>query len=81
MFRSVPAPAGIDCPVLVLLSSSGTFADPGRMQGLIDAFPHGQTLKIDCHHWPLTERPTEVRQAIEAWIGSLDASLSAAVPD
>jgi len=67
MFRPVPAPESIGMPVLVLLSSGGTFADPARTQGLVDRFPRGQTVTIDCQHWPLTERPIEVRQAIENW--------------
>jgi hypothetical protein len=32
---------------------------------------------IHCHHWPLTERPAEVRAAIEAWVES-QAARSAA---
>ena len=23
---------------------------------------------IDCHHWPFTERPAEVRRAVEDWV-------------
>jgi esterase len=73
MFRPVPAPARIDMPVLVLLSDGGTFADPRLTQQLINDFPRAQTVKIDCQHWPLTERPVDVRQAIEAWIATLGA--------
>jgi hypothetical protein len=32
---------------------------------------------IECQHWPLTERPTEVREAIERWCDALDASVTA----
>ena len=71
MFRPVPAPASIRMPVLVLLSTGGTFADPQETHRLV-GFPRGHTVKIDCHHWPLTERPAEVQQAIEAWCAVLD---------
>ena len=77
MFRPVPVPASIRMPVLVLLSTGGTFADPQETQRLVDCFPRGHTVKIDCHHWPLTERPAEVRQAIEAWSAVLDQVASA----
>jgi pimeloyl-ACP methyl ester carboxylesterase len=26
---------------------------------------------IDCHHWPLTERPDEVRAIVEDWCAAL----------
>jgi hypothetical protein len=28
-------------------------------------------VEIDCHHWPLTERPDDVRRAIESWCNDL----------
>jgi hypothetical protein len=31
------------------------------------AGPNVTVQTIDCQHWPLTERPDEVRQAIERW--------------
>jgi hypothetical protein len=34
-------------------------------------FPLGEVRTIDCHHWPLTERPDEIRGMIEAWCGEL----------
>ena len=77
MFRPVSAPASTRMPVLVLLSTGGTFADPQETQRLVDCFPRGHTVKIDCHHWPLTERTAEVRQAIEAWCAVLDRVASA----
>jgi hypothetical protein len=33
--------------------------------------PRATVRQIDCHHWPLTERPIEVRQAIETWCAGL----------
>jgi pimeloyl-ACP methyl ester carboxylesterase len=67
MFRAAPDPATVTQPLLVLLSSGGTFADPGLMHEFIARYAHSHTETIDCHHWPLTERPAEVRAVIEAW--------------
>lgn len=72
MFRPLPAPASIGVPVLVLLSAAGTFADPQRTRLLADAFPRGRTVTIAGHHWPLTERPAEVRRAVEDWCAALE---------
>lgn len=78
MFRPLTAPELIQMPVLVLLSSGGTFAEPQATQRLVDLFPQVHTARIDCHHWPLTERPVEVRQAIETWCATLDLALARA---
>lgn len=71
MFRPLPAPESIAMPVLVLLSAAGTFADPRESAAIARRFPRVQLVTIDCQHWPLTERPDEVRNAIEAWCESL----------
>ncbi len=72
MFRAAPRPCELGVPVLALLSSGATFADADRMRALL-AGPRVTIRTIECHHWPLTERPLEVRQAIEDWIGTLGA--------
>lgn len=71
MFRPTPPLAALDMPVLVLLSQGGTFADPAVMARLLAQLPRAQTVAIDCQHWPLTERPHEVRTAIERWCEAL----------
>lgn len=71
MFRPTPAPESITVPVLVLLSTGATFADLKESIAIARRFPHGQVSTVDCQHWPLTERPDEVRQAIERWCESL----------
>ncbi len=70
MFRPAPALDSLRLPVLVLLSSGGTFARAADMEPLLGRLPDAQTQRIDCHHWPLTEKPDEVRHAIERWIES-----------
>jgi pimeloyl-ACP methyl ester carboxylesterase len=67
MFRPPPPLAALGMPVLVLLSTGGTFADAATMAQLLAQLPRAQTVAIDCQHWPLTERPFEVRTAIERW--------------
>jgi pimeloyl-ACP methyl ester carboxylesterase len=62
--RALP-PAGIRTPVLVLLSKGVTFTDPAIMRAWIAQFPAAEMQTIDAWHWPLTERPVEVREAVE----------------
>lgn len=67
MFRPLPALASIGVPVLLLLSSGATFADPSATRERAHALPQVRIETIECQHWPLTERPLEVRGAIERW--------------
>jgi pimeloyl-ACP methyl ester carboxylesterase len=71
MFRPVPLES-IAAPTLVLLSAGGTFADPDAMLRCLQRLPRAEIRRIDCHHWPLTERPVEVRRAIEEWCARLE---------
>lgn len=71
MFRPVPALASIDVPVLLLLSSGATFADPASTLERARALPRLQFETIDCQHWPLTERPHQVRVLIDGWCNRL----------
>jgi pimeloyl-ACP methyl ester carboxylesterase len=68
MFRGTPPLAAIRVPVLTLLSTGATFADPQRMRAALEELPDGEVATIECHHWPLTERPAEVRARIEDWV-------------
>jgi pimeloyl-ACP methyl ester carboxylesterase len=71
MFRPAPLPQTLGVPVLVLLSTAGTFADPEQTTALLGGSPAVQVRLIHCHHWPLTERPDQVRRAIEDWCAGL----------
>jgi pimeloyl-ACP methyl ester carboxylesterase len=73
MFRPVPDPATIRVPVRLLLSSGATFADPGATRGIAARLPSARIEIVDCQHWPLTERPLEVRRAIEDACAALAA--------
>jgi len=71
MFKPVARPESIGMPTLVLLSTGATFADAATMREIAGRFARGEVKSIDCHHWPLTERPDEVRSLIEAWCAPL----------
>jgi pimeloyl-ACP methyl ester carboxylesterase len=66
MFRTVPTSTERQPPTLVLLSTAANFADPRRMRERL-AGPRTTVVDVACNHWPLTERPVEVREAIERW--------------
>ncbi len=71
MFRPVAAPESFPMPALVLLSTGATFAELAAMRAIAARFPRGEVRTIECHHWPLTERPDEVRRIIEGWCAAL----------
>ena len=74
VIRSVPDPADIAVPVLVLLSAGASIADAAVIQSWIARFPHAQIEPIDADHWLLTERPVEARRVIERWCEGLGAA-------
>jgi len=72
MFRAAPQFSAITVPVLALLSTGATFADDTVMRAALARFANVRIETIECHHWPLTERPAEVRTALERWVAALD---------
>ena len=71
MFRASPDPATLAMPVLALLSEGATFADLVVMRRRLARAPSLTLATIPCQHWPLTERPVEVRSVIERWVNGL----------
>lgn len=67
MLRPLPKPADLNTPILVLLSRAVTYTDPMITQRLFANLPQVESATIDAYHWPLTEKPAEVRAAIEKW--------------
>lgn len=55
-------------PVLVILSQGSTLAAPEANRREIARFPEADTVAVEANHWPLTESPDEVREAIEEWV-------------
>ncbi len=68
LMRPVPDPARIGVPVAVMLSSGITFTDLRRMREFTKRFANGVLINLPSYHWPLTEKPREVRAAIEEWV-------------
>lgn len=68
LMRPVTDPARIDVPVAVMLSSGITFTDLDRMREFTKRFANGDLVDLPSYHWPLTEKPHEVRAAIEEWV-------------
>lgn len=64
----VPPLERLEMPVLVLASAGVSFADAEANRRQIERFPGARTVVVDANHWPLTERPNDVRQAIEEWV-------------
>ncbi len=71
MFRAPPDAATPSLPVLALLSEGATFADRDTMRRPLGQPPDVSVISIARRHWPLTERPEEVRAAIERWVERL----------
>lgn len=70
MIRPLPLEQ-ITAPVLALLSSGITYADPEITRAVFARHPSARTISLDAYHWPLTETPEEVRAAIEQWCGQI----------
>jgi pimeloyl-ACP methyl ester carboxylesterase len=57
--------------MLFVLSKGVTFTRPDIARAAIARAPRARTVIIDCFHWPLTERPDDVRRALEEWCATL----------
>jgi pimeloyl-ACP methyl ester carboxylesterase len=64
----LPDPAGIDVPVLMLISGGTTVADLDVNRAEAARFPNSEVVMLEANHWPLTETPDAVREAIEDWV-------------
>lgn len=68
----LPALEEITVPTLVLKSAGVDFMDRERSHAELARLPNMSLVEIDATHWPLTERPDEVREAIESWALQLE---------
>jgi pimeloyl-ACP methyl ester carboxylesterase len=71
LVRPLPRLAAIEAPVLALLSMGITFTDLEETTRLLRALPRVEIERLDAYHWPLTETPAAVRDAIERWCARL----------
>jgi pimeloyl-ACP methyl ester carboxylesterase len=65
--RPVPGLQELRVPMLALISQAVTFTDTEKTQAALARCPQLQIEMLTAYHWPLTEKPLEVRQAIESW--------------
>ncbi|HLE45160.1 MAG TPA: alpha/beta hydrolase [Methylomirabilota bacterium] len=70
--RGLPDPARVRVPVLALLASGGALSDPAVTERALAAFPRCHVARIEAEHWIPTERPDEMRRAIEAFCRELE---------
>jgi pimeloyl-ACP methyl ester carboxylesterase len=66
--RPLPPLNKIDAPVLVLLSGGTTIASIEQNRRECAAFRDSEVIVLDANHWPLTETPEAVREAIDTWV-------------
>ena len=52
----------------VLISGATTLADLDVNRAEASRFPDCEIVLLEANHWPLTETPDAVREAIEQWI-------------
>lgn len=71
LWRSVPPIVSIQTPALALVSTGRHFTDPLLVQQVMAAMPRLTLKRIEAMHWIPTERPKEMREAIEQWCGRL----------
>lgn len=69
----LPRLESIIVPVLVLESTGVKFMDRARSRVELARLPRLELIRIDATHWPLTERPDDVRRAIEKWVERLES--------
>lgn len=67
MVRPLPQLASLPTPILALLSTGITYTDPAVTRRILSGHPDMTIVTIDAYHWPLTEKPQAVREAIERW--------------
>ena len=75
----LPDLAKIEVPVEVLLSTGITFADHQINRAALERFPDVHFSTIEANHWPLTEQPDAVREAIEEWVNERFPEATASV--
>lgn len=68
LLRPLPPLHPVRAPVLALRSTIAGFQDEAGVRRRLEEMDDCHVAPIHCHHWPVTERPLEVRRLIEDWI-------------
>ena len=69
--QAMPDLRRIEAPALALLSSGGRFGDPAITIRVLTRIANCETRMLDARHWIPTERPAEMREAIDGWCEAL----------
>ncbi len=67
LLRPLPSLENLTMRVLLLFSTGKIFSDPEKASRLCEALENCETVVLDSHHWIPTEKPAEMRAAIEQW--------------
>ncbi len=65
--RNTPGSEIFTMPTLVIAAKTGTYTDSSIVKKWVEAMPAGEIQTVHCVHWPLTECPEEVEDAIRTW--------------
>ncbi len=65
--RPLPPLATIHQPVLVIRSRGSALETGNGSRRALARLPDVTFAEVDCDHWPLTEKPDEVRAIIDSW--------------
>jgi len=71
LLRPLPSLEGLTMKVLLLFSTGKVFSDPAIASRLCESLGNCETVVLDSHHWIPTEKPVEMREAIERWCRGL----------
>jgi len=72
LFSPLPPLASIRRSILALISKGVTFTNLETTKRILEQHSQAEVELIDAYHWPLTEKPVEVREAIERWCARVE---------
>jgi pimeloyl-ACP methyl ester carboxylesterase len=76
----LPDLRGLRLPILALVAAGGLIAEPEPTIRALAGLEACRVVRVDASHWIPTERPAEMRRAIEAWCDELEGRRLAQAP-
>ena len=64
--------AAVGCPTLFVQGRRDVMTPPRSAQALVASIPHARVATVDCGHSMMTERPDDVRMALQDFVRGLD---------
>jgi len=68
---ALPDISAIRCPIHLLLSRASSIVKPENVVKYFPVQNPPEVTYIDANHWPLTEKPDDIRDAIDTWCRKL----------